>query len=984
MRQQPRLQIRALAAAALLALAQPAAAQLSTATVRGTVTAEARSQVGATVTATNTETGQVTRTTTRADGSYTLVGLAPGSYKVDVAAPGFGGQSQSLTVLVGQTVELDAALTAPGTAQLNTVTVFGSQGADRKTSEVGTNVTQRQIDALPQNSRNFLAFADIAPGVRFDVDPATGQGTLRGGAQNRDNVNIFIDGIGQKNYILRGGASGSDSTRGNPFQQSAIAEYKVLSSNYKAEFDQVSSTAVTAVTKSGTNEFRGDAFVERTGDDWTAHSPFEQRARNQGTERLPFDRYEYGFSLGGPIKQDLAHFFFAYEGKDIEDTRTVLARSLDRLSNVLNAGIVPGLLGQQGSFGSKFKEHLVFGKAGLEINEQHRLELTTRLRREDDRGFPEDRDLSVASQTKNRSNDETRLNLKHQWTGATLLNEVNIGYEEYRWNPRSDSGDPFIKYKASGNNLLAGSGDVIFVGGSPDAQDRRQKGLLLQDDLTYTGMAGHTVKGGVKFKDVEFNLSGTPRSVDVVETVINNASGLPYYDAASGNCTAVAGAASGAPARSVNDSASCRIDRATTPVSVDYRNKQFGIYLQDDWAVTRRLELNLGIRWDYETNMLNNDYVTPADRVAAVNQTDTRAGAPAGQTYAQSIAKGGVNIDDFISTGSNRKAFKGAFQPRIGFSYDLTGDRDAVAFGGYGRAYDRTIANHALDETQKNQQVGGEIWMIKNDYEMPYTDQFSLGLRKGLGRWNAEVGATYQRAHNQFNWFVGNRDPQGGYGTQPPIDPLFGGPPGYGTLILGDFITQTKTSSAYLKLEKPYTRSTGWAAAVTYTYSEGKTTHREWNDDIFNFTYGKPGQGGYNPSELVEKHRLVATGLTDGLLPWGLLLSGKVTVGSGLPYRIVNCSTGFTLCTTAKGDANTFRQFDLGISKDVAVGIGRFTLRADVINLFNTVNYGGYGDGSGGPGNPKNYLGGDDAGLGVPNSISGPMRTLKLSLRYAF
>ena len=113
-------------------------------------------------------------------------------------------------------------------------------------------------------------------------------------------------------------------------------------------------------------------------------------------------------------------------------------------------------------------------------------------------------------------------------------------------------------------------------------------------------------------------------------------------------------------------------------------------------------------------------------------------------------------------------------------------------------------------------------------------------------------------------------------------------------------------------------------------------------------------------------------------------MSGKVTLGSGLPYRIVDCSTGFSNCTTVKGDATTFRQVDLGISKDLSFAAGRFTLRADVLNLLNTTNYGGYGNNAGGPGNPQNYLGGDDAGLGVTSNISGPMRTLKLSMRYAF
>src|SRR4029079_8895441 len=98
-------------------------------------------------------------------------------------------------------------------------------------SEICCPQTPKQIEAWRQNSRNFLAFADLAPGVRLDTDPKTGQVTLRGGAQNRDKTNVFMDGVGQKNYILRGGVSGLDSTRGNPFPQSAIGEYKVLSSN---------------------------------------------------------------------------------------------------------------------------------------------------------------------------------------------------------------------------------------------------------------------------------------------------------------------------------------------------------------------------------------------------------------------------------------------------------------------------------------------------------------------------------------------------------------------------------------------------------------------------------------------------------------------------------------------------------------------------------------------------------------------------------
>ena len=196
------------------------------------------------------------------------------------------------------------------------------------------------------------------------------------------------------------------------------------------------------------------------------------------------------------------------------------------------------------------------------------------------------------------------------------------------------------------------------------------------------------------------------------------------------------------------------------------------------------------------------------------------------------------------------------------------------------------MANHALDELQKNAQPGGEIWLIRNDFKMPYADQFTVGLRQAVGQWNAEVALSRVDAKNQFIWFGGNRDPNGGWATQSPIDPLWGGPNGYGTLILGDFVGATKTSSVFAKLEKPYTRSSGWAAHFAYTYSDAKTTHKEWNNDIFDWTYGRPGVRGWNPSTLVAEHRLVAAGVFDNLLPLGLQLSYKATWDSGLPRRI--------------------------------------------------------------------------------------------------
>src|SRR3546814_1717743 len=104
-------------------------------------------------------------------------------------------------------------------------------------------------------------------------------------------VNIFIDGVGQKDYVLKNGITGQDSTQGNPFPQLAIGEYRVISSNYKAEFDQVSSVAITAVTRSGTNEFHGEAFIDYTDQSMRAATPLEKFGSSPG-ERSEEHTYE--------------------------------------------------------------------------------------------------------------------------------------------------------------------------------------------------------------------------------------------------------------------------------------------------------------------------------------------------------------------------------------------------------------------------------------------------------------------------------------------------------------------------------------------------------------------------------------------------------------------------------------------------------------------------------------------------------------------
>ena len=120
-------------------------------------------------------------------------------------------------------------------------------------------------------------------------------------------------------------------------------------------------------------------------------------------------------------------------------------------------------------------------------------------------------------------------------------------------------------------------------------------------------------------------------------------------------------------------------------------------------------------------------------------------------------------------------------------------------------------------------------------------------------------------------------------------------------------------------------------------------------------------------------------------LPWGMTLAVKATWASGLPRRITDCHLGFDRCVAVEGDAPSFRQVDVGLSKAIPAGGRTVTLRADVLNVFNTTNYGGFDDWGGGPPAPAsqpNAVGGDNVDLGKPNSIRGDPRTVRLMVSY--
>ncbi|HXE82279.1 MAG TPA: carboxypeptidase-like regulatory domain-containing protein, partial [Gemmatimonadales bacterium] len=346
-------------------------AQTTTGSIRGFVKDEnGGAVVDAQIQARDTLTGVERSISSRTDGSYTLAGLAPATYEVSVRKIGFNPQRRRVTVQIGATITLDLTLQA-GAVELQAVAVETTPVIEMRTSEVATNVTQQQVNNLPSPSRNFLDLAVLAPGTQIENDRLNGTARrLSSGAQSADQINVFIDGASYKNDLIHGGVVGQDRSRGNPFPRNAIQEFRVLTQNYKAEYQKSSSAILTALTRSGTNEWTGNAFFAYQNKGLVALDSVQEHDKHiadsiaiaNGTPSTflepDYTRQLIGLSAGGPLSRNKLFFFGSYEGN--YQTRS------NKVDIVPPTGF-PALdtvdfASRNGYFDSPFRETLLFGK----------------------------------------------------------------------------------------------------------------------------------------------------------------------------------------------------------------------------------------------------------------------------------------------------------------------------------------------------------------------------------------------------------------------------------------------------------------------------------------------------------------------------------------------------------------------------------------------------------------------------------------------
>ncbi|HEV8362646.1 MAG TPA: TonB-dependent receptor [Gemmatimonadaceae bacterium] len=924
--------------------ARTADAQTTTGSIRGYVKGEGGVAIAdAQISVRNQAMGLTRGAMTNASGFYNIPGLRPATYEVSVRRLGFTAQSRTVDVGIGQSVTVDIQLPAAAT-QLSAVVITTEAAAQSKTSEVGTNISREQIQNLPSADRNFLDLTKLVPGITPQPVNNTDKFFAAGG-QSPERVNVFIDGATYKNDVLRGGVAGQDASKGNPFPQAAVQEFRVLTQNYKAEYQKASSAIITATTRSGANQWQGDVFAHGIGKSYVARDAI---AVQRGEARPNFKRLQGGGSLGGPIVRDKLFFFGTYELNARDEPATI------RLGG--DSASLPASLSNLRQFTgpatSEFREHLGFGKLTWAQSDRSTVDASLNIRTENDfRGF--------GGTTSFQSAEDVAIKVytgvvNWKYASNQWLNEAQINAQNFEWNPRPKN--PGVV----GRDYFG----LLRIGGRDTKQQFTQNRISLRNDITRSGMqlgGDHVFKGGASIDFLSYE-------------AIKDFNGNPVFRfRKEDNWARPFEAAFGFGDPSINTD-----------------NQQIGFYIQDDWAVTPRLLLNLGLRWDVETNMINNDYVTPQPlrdsltgplasqffvEVPTLKADGTCCGTPIRRRVIDEL--GGINR--YITSGSSdRPAYKKAWQPRLGASYDISGKGNTVLFGGYGIYYDRNYWNTLLDEQFRRQfkvltvafrdacpagsppncavwdpkyfdpaqlrTLAGsagrpEVFLIANDLKPPRSHQFSAGVRQTLGEALVTLSYNGIRGKNGMNFI--RATPWGGLG------------PNYAQAFIADDRVKTWYDAAQLQVERPLRLSTKWGGSLAYTLAraqeQGQSTDIFWPfDDRFPTVGDLPRRRA--PGD--QRHTIVANAIVR--LPYDILFGSIVNLGSGIAVNATDASQGWDLPKQRTyvfvpptkpflgiGHVFATQNLDLRLEKGFALGSGQsVSVMADLFNALNSANFG--------------------------------------------
>ncbi|HEY2963831.1 MAG TPA: TonB-dependent receptor [Pyrinomonadaceae bacterium] len=663
----------------------------TTGSIGGVVTNPNKEVVpGAAVTVKNVGTNKEDTATTDDTGRFKVANLQPGNYAVTVNSAGFSpSTSENVVVEIGRETSLEIALSVgPVTG---TVDVSAEAPVINTTQQdFSTNINQTSINELPVNGRRWSNFAILTPGAVPDGN--FGLISFRGisGLLN----NSTVDG-GDNNQAFFSEERGRTRSAYS-ISQAAIREFQVNTSNFSAEYGRSAGGVINAITKSGTNEFHGSAFFYDRNNKWGARNPntFINRLVNGVSTRealKPKDvRYQFGGTIGGPIVKDKLFFFFSYDEQrrnfpgvavfftpgylNTVNRTTLLARGLTtpQIDSALQF-----INDQTGEVPRRGDQRLFLPKIDWQINSNHQFSATyNRLRWKSPAGVQ-----TGATVTRDRAgfgDDFVEIDSLNLRLNSTLSNKL-LNEFRFQWADELDS--QFAQQPLPGQPTTANgfSPQITLTNGvtigKATSLDRKalpdERRFQFADSMTYTE-GNHTFKFGTdinRVRDIDDNLftgAGSYTYSNINDFIVDYTNFATNGALRAANRTCATQANPVANTRLAGKCYTSNYSQGFGQPRFEERTTDWAFFAQDDWRVSPRLTLNLGLRWDYEK------FPQPFLVNPALPQT------------------------------ANRPSDKNNFGPRIGFAADLSGDGKTSLRGGYGIYYGRingTIIINSLINT---------------------------------------------------------------------------------------------------------------------------------------------------------------------------------------------------------------------------------------------------------------------------------------------
>ena len=610
--------------------------------------------VGAHITAVSITQGNSRDTITNGSGLYVLSNLPAGIYNLKIEESGFAAtEFKGVVIEAGRSTTADAKLqiaSAGATVDVNAST----PDIDLTQSMLQGQITSTTIENIPLNGRNFLELAYLVPGNRpaptFDptktntLEVSSAGGFGRGG-------NITVDG-GDNNDEVVGGTLSN-------FPEDSVQEFQIATGHFTAEVGRSGNSIVNIVTKNGTNQLHGSAFLfERNRNLQALPATF-----NRSLPTPAFDREQTGGSVGGPIKRDRAWVFGSFEYRDQNASLQTGARDFSN-DSILNT-----------SAPAPLRDALLSIRFDNQLSEHNSLMVRYSFNRSTDTSG-----ASPGSSAPNFSSAERQNSLNKFYSlvasfnsvlSPTRVNDLSFHYDNFY-----NDIPPFPQDAPTTDPASLGlTNELIF----PDLADgenfnlpqaTRMNRYQVRDAYSWS-LGKHTLRLGGEFQHYnangEINVFGTGTVIltsdfgfaDLNGDKVTNDLDIPIAVALK----------SSAP---------------VTPVPIPHVFDYYAAgYVQDDWRVTPKLTLNLGLRWEYDSNLTGNS-----------SEHDP---CPSLTVEPSKPCTWMANIIDLKKTPDKKD-----FGPRVGFVYNPLGKGKTVIHGGYGIYYDRIILEAGAEELVQN------------------------------------------------------------------------------------------------------------------------------------------------------------------------------------------------------------------------------------------------------------------------------------------